>query len=99
MRQAAGTIRPRESVGGRKCRANAGRRRARLGGIAHATLAAYADGSALAQPFAGRGRGVEMTPLLDENRRQQHKARNQLQSALLVGGLGLVTAFSAWLLW
>ncbi len=40
-----------------------------------------------------------MTPLLDENRRHQHKARNQLQSALLVGGLGLLTAFSAWLLW
>jgi len=40
-----------------------------------------------------------MTPLLDENRRHQHKQRNQLQSALLVGGLGLVTAFSAWLLW
>jgi len=38
-------------------------------------------------------------PLLDHNRRREHKARNQLQSALLVGGLGLVTAFSAWLLW
>jgi heat shock protein HtpX len=40
-----------------------------------------------------------MTPLLDENRRREHKARNQLHSALLVGGLALVTAFSAWLLW
>jgi heat shock protein HtpX len=40
-----------------------------------------------------------MTPLLDENRRREHKARNRLHSALLVGGLGLVTAFSVWLIW
>ena len=40
-----------------------------------------------------------MMPLLDDDRRRAHKARNQLHSALLVGGLGLVTAFSAWLLW
>ena len=40
-----------------------------------------------------------MTPLLDEDRRRTHKARNQIQSALLIGGLGFVTAFSAWLLW
>jgi heat shock protein HtpX len=40
-----------------------------------------------------------MTPLLDDARRREHKRRNQLQSALLVGGLGLVTAFSAWLIW
>jgi heat shock protein HtpX len=40
-----------------------------------------------------------MTPLLDDDSRRAHKARNQLHSALLVGGLGLVTAFSAWLLW
>ena len=40
-----------------------------------------------------------MTPLLDDDRRREHKARNQLHSALLVGGLGLLTAVSAWLLW
>lgn len=40
-----------------------------------------------------------MTPLLDEQSRQAHKARNVLHSALLVGGLGLLTAFCAWLLW
>jgi len=40
-----------------------------------------------------------MMPLLDDDSRRAHKARNQLHSALLVGGLGLVTAFSAWLLW
>jgi heat shock protein HtpX len=40
-----------------------------------------------------------MTPLLDDARRREHKTRNQVHSALLVGGLGLVTAFSAWLLW
>ena len=40
-----------------------------------------------------------MMPLLDDARRREHKARNQLHSTLLVGGLGLVTAFSAWLLW
>lgn len=40
-----------------------------------------------------------MTPLLDENRRREHKLRNDLQSVLLVAGLGLVTAFSVWLLW
>jgi heat shock protein HtpX len=37
--------------------------------------------------------------MLDETRRRAHKARNVRQSALLVGGLSLVTAFSAWLLW
>jgi heat shock protein HtpX len=40
-----------------------------------------------------------MTPLLDENRRREHKLRNDMQSVLLVAGLGLVTAFSVWLLW
>jgi heat shock protein HtpX len=40
-----------------------------------------------------------MTPLLDDTRRREHKARNELQSGLLVGGLGLVVAFSAWLIW
>lgn len=40
-----------------------------------------------------------MTPLLDENRRREHKACNELHSLLLVGGLGLLTAFSAWLIW
>jgi heat shock protein HtpX len=40
-----------------------------------------------------------VTPPLDDDRRRQHKMRNQLHSALLVGGLGLVTAFSAWLIW
>jgi heat shock protein HtpX len=40
-----------------------------------------------------------MTPLLDDESRRAHKTRNELQSALLVGGLGLVTAFSAWLVW
>jgi heat shock protein HtpX len=38
-------------------------------------------------------------PLLDDDSRRAHKARNQLHSALLVGGLGLVTVCSAWLLW
>ena len=38
-------------------------------------------------------------PLLDSERRREHKARNQLHSALLVGGLGFVTGLSAWLLW
>ncbi len=41
----------------------------------------------------------EATLSLDDARRREHKARNALHSALLVGGLGLVTAFSAWLLW
>src|SRR5215470_8850311 len=44
-------------------------------------------------------RGLDMTPLLDEGQRRAHRARNELQSALLVSGLGFVTAFSAWLLW
>src|SRR3954453_24122854 len=45
-----------------------------------------------------QGQGA-MTPLLDDARRRAQKAQNQLHCALLVGGLGLVTAFSAWLLW
>ncbi len=40
-----------------------------------------------------------MTPFLDEGQLRAHKARNTLHSALLVGGLGLVTGFSAWLIW
>jgi heat shock protein HtpX len=40
-----------------------------------------------------------MTPLLDESRRREHKLRNDVHSALLVAGLGLVTVFSVWLLW
>jgi len=38
-------------------------------------------------------------PLLDDDQRRAHKSRNELHSALLVGGLGFVTAFSGWLLW
>jgi heat shock protein HtpX len=37
--------------------------------------------------------------MLDRSRRLAHKARNTLQSLLLVGGIGLITVFSAWLLW
>ena len=40
-----------------------------------------------------------MMPLLDDDRRRQHKFRNDLHSVLLVAGLGLVTTFSVWLLW
>jgi heat shock protein HtpX len=40
-----------------------------------------------------------MTPFLDPNTLRAHKARNALHSALLMGGLGLVTGFSAWLIW
>jgi heat shock protein HtpX len=38
-------------------------------------------------------------PVFDETRRRVHKSRNELQTAVLVGGLGLLTAFCAWLLW
>jgi heat shock protein HtpX len=40
-----------------------------------------------------------VTPLLDDNRRREHKARNDLHFALLVGAMGLLTAFSVWLVW
>lgn len=40
-----------------------------------------------------------MTPFLDEGRLRAHKVRNTLHSILLVGGLGLLTGFSAWLIW
>lgn len=40
-----------------------------------------------------------MTPFLDPERHRAHKARNTLQSGVLVGGLGLLTGVSAWLLW
>ena len=40
-----------------------------------------------------------MMPLLDDDRRRQHKFRNDLHSVLLVAGLGLVTTLSVWLLW
>ncbi len=40
-----------------------------------------------------------MATLLDDRHRRAHKRRNLLHSFLLVGGLWLVTAFCAWLLW
>jgi heat shock protein HtpX len=36
---------------------------------------------------------------LKEAHRRAHKSRNELHTAVLVGGLGLLTAFCAWLLW
>jgi heat shock protein HtpX len=40
-----------------------------------------------------------MTPFLDPKALRAHKARNALHSALLVGGLGLLTGVCAWLIW
>jgi heat shock protein HtpX len=40
-----------------------------------------------------------MTPFLDPKTLRAHKLRNTLHSVLLVGGLGLVTGFCAWLVW
>jgi heat shock protein HtpX len=40
-----------------------------------------------------------VTPLLDVASHREHQAKNALHSAVLMGGLGLLTAFSAWLLW
>jgi heat shock protein HtpX len=40
-----------------------------------------------------------VTPLLDANRLREHKTRNDLHSALLIGGIGSVTTFSVWLIW
>jgi heat shock protein HtpX len=39
-----------------------------------------------------------MTPFLDPKTHRAHRARNTLHSAVLVGGLGLLTGFSAWLI-
>ena len=38
-------------------------------------------------------------PFLDTGALRAHKLRNALHSTLLVGGLGLLTGFSAWLIW
>jgi heat shock protein HtpX len=40
-----------------------------------------------------------MNPFLDANTVRVHRSRNTLHSLLLVGGLGLLTGFSAWLIW
>ena len=40
-----------------------------------------------------------MTPFLDPKTLRAHRLRNTLHSVLLVGGLGLVTGFCAWLIW
>jgi heat shock protein HtpX len=37
--------------------------------------------------------------MLDASQRRAHKLRNAIHSLVLVGGLTIVTAFSAWLLW
>src|SRR5215510_11811170 len=47
----------------------------------------------------GSGHDTALTPLLNDDQRRAHKSRNELHSALLVGGLGFVTALSAWLMW
>ncbi len=38
-------------------------------------------------------------PGLNETQRRAHKSRNDLHTAVLVAGLGLLTTFCAWLLW
>jgi heat shock protein HtpX len=40
-----------------------------------------------------------MMPFLDSNALRTHKLRNTLHSLALVGGLGLITGFCAWLIW
>jgi heat shock protein HtpX len=40
-----------------------------------------------------------VSALLDEATRREHKRRNLLHSALLLGGLGAVLGLSAWLIW
>jgi len=40
-----------------------------------------------------------MTPFLDPKTLRVHKLRNTLHSVLLVGGLGLIIGFCAWLIW
>lgn len=40
-----------------------------------------------------------MAAHLDEARRRRHQTNNDLHSLVLVGGLGAITALSAWLLW
>lgn len=40
-----------------------------------------------------------MTPFLDAKTLRAHRVRNTLHSVLLVGGLGLLTGFCAWLIW
>lgn len=40
-----------------------------------------------------------MTPFLDPKTHRAHRTRNALHSGLLVGGLGMLTGFSAWLIW
>jgi heat shock protein HtpX len=40
-----------------------------------------------------------MSPFLDPKALRAHRVRNTLHSLLLVGGLGLLTGFSGWLIW
>jgi heat shock protein HtpX len=40
-----------------------------------------------------------MTPFLDTNAHRLHRARNNWHTLLLVGGLGLLVGFCAWLIW
>jgi heat shock protein HtpX len=54
--------------------------------------------SASTPPAANRA-AARMPPTLDASRRHAHKRRNVLQSALLVGGIGLLTVVCAWLIW
>jgi len=40
-----------------------------------------------------------MSPFLDEKRRNEHRLRNLTHSVLLIGGIGALLAFCAWLIW
>jgi heat shock protein HtpX len=53
----------------------------------------------LAVPALPGGHRSGMNPFLDQNAVRAHKVRNTLHSLLLVGGLGLLTSLSAWLIW
>jgi heat shock protein HtpX len=55
--------------------------------------------TALAHAASPGVNGAIVTPFLDPDSQRAHRARNTLHSAALVGGLGLLTAFSAWLIW
>jgi heat shock protein HtpX len=48
--------------------------------------------------FPSNAGGAQVTAALHDEHRRAHKAKNDLHSALLVGGLALITAFCAWLL-
>ena len=62
-------------------------------------MLAGSEGTASRDAAARAVQGSTVPPFLNPDQLHAHRTQNRRQSALLIGGIGLLTGFSAWLLW